>query len=145
MTWVSKNTYTAKVMTTESKVRISVAIFYLLLFFIALIPTGAYAYWLYYLPWDLKYKIDAWDPFVKIMAIVGAVIVVLATFERFLDQRQQESVKDMVALAQSRNEVFGQATRTASAIATSSDLNSVIAQGGVLKAGRLAFDAGLGS
>lgn len=104
--------------------RISIVAFYLLLFLTALIPTGVFAYWLYYRPWDLKDKISAWDPFVKTMAIVGAVIVGLATFERFLDQRQQEIVKDMVAHAQSRNEAFGLAKKTASTIATSSDLTS---------------------
>ncbi|NKQ73461.1 hypothetical protein C3Y89_24515 [Rhizobium sp. UPM1132] len=104
--------------------RISLVAFYLLLFVTALLPTGVFAYWLYRRPWDLKDKISAWDPFVKTMAIAGAVIVGLATFERFLDQRQQEIVKDMVARAQSRNEAFSQATNTASAIANASDLNS---------------------
>jgi hypothetical protein len=104
--------------------RISVVAFYVALFLIALVPTCVFAYWLYYQPWDLKDKISAWDPFVKTMAIVGAVIVGLAAFERFLDQRQQEIVKDMVARAQSRNEAFAQATKTASAIAISVDLGS---------------------
>jgi hypothetical protein len=113
------------VMTAEANMRISVVAFYLLLFLTALIPTGVFAYWLYYQPWDLKDKISAWDPFVKTMAIVGAVIVGLASFERFLDQRQQEIVKDMVASAQSRNEAFGLATKTTSTIAPSSDLSSV--------------------
>lgn len=116
------------VMAVEADVRISVVAFYLLLFLTALLPTGAFAYWLYYRPWDLKDKISAWDPFVKTMAIAGAVIVGLAAFERFLDQRQQEIVKDMVVRNQSRNEAFAQATKTASAIATSSDLNAVEAK-----------------
>ncbi|MBY5891492.1 hypothetical protein [Rhizobium ruizarguesonis] len=45
-----------------------------------------------------------------------------------LIERLGETVKEMVARNQSRNEAFAQATKTASAIATSSDLNAVDAK-----------------
>jgi hypothetical protein len=102
--------------------------FYLALFLVALVPAGLFAFWLYGRPWELKDKISAWDPFIKTMAIAGAVIVGLASFERFLDQRQQELVKDMSARAQSRKEAFARAIKATSEIATMVDLASPVAK-----------------
>jgi hypothetical protein len=70
-------------LTQGSKLRVSLIAFYVALFLVALVPAGLFAFWLHSQSWELKDKISAWDPFVKTMAIAGAVIVGLASFERF--------------------------------------------------------------
>jgi hypothetical protein len=96
--------------------------FYALIFVVALAPTILFGLWLRKQPWELKDKVSAWDPFIKTMAIAGAIIVGLASFERFLDQRQQESMKDNIERNEARTAAFTQAIRASSAIATATAL-----------------------
>jgi hypothetical protein len=102
--------------------RVRMVVFYVLLFFAALLPAGVFAVWLRDQNWELKEKISAWDPFIKTMAIAGATIVGLASFERFLDQRQQQLADALVARAQTRNEAFSQAITLTSRVATAQEL-----------------------
>src|SRR4030095_12642965 len=92
-------------------------VLYTTLFLFALVPTLLFGVWLRRQSWDLKEKISAWDPFLKVMAIAGAVIVGLATFDRFLDQREQEFLKLEIDRSKAKAGVFGQAIKSASTIA----------------------------
>ena len=117
--------------------RVSLIAFYLGLFLVALIPAALFAFWLSSQTWTVNEKISAWDPFVKTMAIAGAVILGLASFNRFLDQRQQALVNDMAARAQARNEAFTQAVRATSDIATASELSHSTAKDAIASFWRL--------
>ena len=99
--------------------------FYAVLFILALTPSVFFGIWVYAQNWELKDKIAAWDPFIKIMAIAGAVIIGLAYFERFLDQQRQALAKDMLARAEERNEAFNQAIKATAAIAMVTDLGEL--------------------
>jgi hypothetical protein len=103
--------------------RISALSFYVCLFFLALAPSVLFSRWLSAQKWERKDKIAAWDPFVKVMAIAGAVILGLASFERFLDQHRQETVKEMLDQSEKRNSGFDQAIKASSAIATAANLS----------------------
>src|SRR5271163_501213 len=102
--------------------RFGLLVFYTALFVAGVLPAVIFAVWIYLQPWELKDKIAAWDPFVKTMAIAGAAIIGVAAFEKFLDQRQQELAKEMIAGAQGREDAFGLATKTTAAIAAGKDL-----------------------
>jgi hypothetical protein len=95
---------------------------YMIMFFVALAPTVLYGLWLRKRPWELKDKLAAWDPFIKIIAIAGAIIVGIASFDRFLDQRQQELLKDSIEHNEGRTAAFSQAIRATSTIATAASL-----------------------
>jgi hypothetical protein len=98
-------------------------VLYTTLFLFALVPTLLFGVWLRRQSWDLKEKISAWDPFIKVMAIAGAVIVGLATFDRFLDQREQEFLKLEIDRSKAKAGVFGQAIKSASTIANAKSLD----------------------
>jgi hypothetical protein len=102
--------------------RVSLLAFYAALFLLALVPTVIFGVWVTHQSWELKDKISAWDPFIKTMAIAGAVVVGLASLERFLDQRQQELAKDMVSRGQNIDQIFQQAIKTTSSIATAKEI-----------------------
>ena len=93
------------------------------LFLFALVPTLLFGAWLRRQSWELKEKISAWDPFIKVMAIAGAVIVGLATFDRFLDQREQEFLKLEIDRSKVKAGIFGQASKAASTIANAKALD----------------------
>jgi hypothetical protein len=101
------------------------AALYIALFLLALTPPIVFALWVRKRPWELKDKVAAWDPFIKVMAVSGAVIVGLAAFERYLEQRQQELATSMIERAKGRNEAFQQAMTTSSAIATAESLRGM--------------------
>lgn len=107
------------------------------LFLFALIPTLLFGTWLRRQPWDLKEKISAWDPFIKVMAIAGAVIVGLATFDRFLDQREQEFLRREIEMGNAKAAVFDQAIRSASVIANAQTLSGAQEQEAVATFWRL--------
>ena len=98
---------------------------YVILFLGATIPTLLFGIWIRRQPWDLKEKISAWDPFIKIMAISGAVIVGLATFDRYLDQREQEFLKLEIDRSEVKAGIFGQAVKAASIIANAKALDGL--------------------
>jgi hypothetical protein len=104
-------------------VRLSALIFYVMVFVLALAPSIFFGRWLSAQKWERKDKIAAWDPFIKVMAIAGAVIIGLASFERFLDQHRQELAKEMLDRSEQRNAAFNQAIKATSTIATAVDLN----------------------
>ena len=95
---------------------------YGVIFLIALTPTLLFSIWVRKRPWELKDKISAWDLFIKTLGIAGAIILGLASFDRFLDQRQQELIKDQIEKNQARTEAFNQAIHTSSTIATATEL-----------------------
>jgi hypothetical protein len=95
---------------------------YLALLLVALVPTAVFGAWLGRQPWERKEKIAAWDPFIKVMAIAGAVIVGLAAFDRFLDQREQEFLKLEIEANNKKAAVFGQAVKSASTLANAAVL-----------------------
>ncbi|MCK1705029.1 hypothetical protein IVA86_27385 [Bradyrhizobium sp. 146] len=96
--------------------------FYVLLFALALAPSIFFSRWLSAQDWERKDKIAAWDPFIKVMAIAGAVIIGLASFERFLDQHRQELAKEMLDRAELRNGTYNKAIKAGAAIAIAPDL-----------------------
>jgi hypothetical protein len=104
---------------------------YVLLFLLALVPAIIFAAWVKRQPWDVKDKISAWDPFIKVMAISGAIIVGLASFERYLEQRQLESSKELFDRNQIREGLYVQAMQAAATIAAADDLVGEKEQGAV--------------
>ncbi|MET4489763.1 hypothetical protein [Bradyrhizobium sp. LA7.1] len=110
---------------------LSPLIFYMLLFALALAPSIVFSLWLGKRDWERKDKIAAWDPFIKVMAIAGAVIIGLASFERFLDQHRQELAKEMLDRAEQRNGLYNKAIKAGAAVAIAPDLNGADVAGAV--------------
>jgi hypothetical protein len=98
--------------------------FYVAVFIAASVPILVFGFWVRRQPWELKDKISAWDPFIKVMAVCGAVIVGLASFERYLDQREQQFLKLQMEKNAEKIATFGQATKAASTIANAVTLES---------------------
>ena len=112
-------------------------VLYVVLFSLALVPTVLFGAWLRRQSWDRKEKISAWDPFIKMMAIAGAVIVGLASFDRFLDQREQEFLKLEIDRNNRNRAVFDQAVKAASTIANAPTLSGAQEKEAVAKFWRL--------
>jgi hypothetical protein len=99
-------------------------LFYIVLFAAALTPSFFFGRWLRTQNWDLKDKIAAWDPFIKVTAIAGAVILGLASFERYLEQHRQDLAKEMGERLEEPKTAFRRATVVTATIATAPDLSS---------------------
>jgi hypothetical protein len=71
---------------------------------------------------------SSWDVFIKISAIVGAIIVGFASFYAFFDQRRQEIVKSEIVYEEARSSAYTRAYRSTSIIGTATRLDGTQVQ-----------------